>query len=208
MALLYLENRLTAVRVIEASVESRPSILKGNPHAPAIRSLAVIPLTDLSNDREQQYFSDGLTDELISALARSTTARVISRASSMQMRGSHRSSREIAAALGVDALVEGSVLQVEERLHVSLHLVDARSDRDLWAETYDVPVSASLAVVSRISQDLSIHVTGELDTGASRSVLPAVNIKAYDSYLRGRFEWNKRDTASIGKALTLMRHSI
>ena len=104
---------------------------------PNIHSLAVLPLDNLSGDRGQDYFADGMTDELTTMLAKNSTLRVTSRTSVMQYKGAHRPLREIAQALGVDGILEGSVERSGDKLHMTIQLIQADTDTHLWAESYD-----------------------------------------------------------------------
>jgi TolB-like protein/DNA-binding winged helix-turn-helix (wHTH) protein len=107
---------------------------------PRINSLAVIPLENLSRDAGQDYLADGVTDELITMLARDSTLHIVSRTSVMQYKGVHRPLREIARPLGADAIVEGSIARSGDEVHINLQLIAAHSDTHLWAESYDLNV--------------------------------------------------------------------
>ncbi|HEY4492855.1 MAG TPA: hypothetical protein VI958_12705, partial [Acidobacteriota bacterium] len=104
--------------------------------APKIQSLAVLPLRNLSGDPKQEYFSDGMTEELITALARIASLRVISRTSVMEYKETKKKIPEIAKELNVDAVVEGSVLQAGDRVRISAQLINAETDQHLWAQSY------------------------------------------------------------------------
>src|SRR5882757_5991320 len=108
--------------------------IQSNEHR--VRSLAVLPLENLSRDPEQEYFADGLTEALITSLAKIRALRVISRTTAMHYKGAHRPLPEIARELGVEIVVEGSVLRFGERVRISAQLIDASSDTHLWAESY------------------------------------------------------------------------
>src|SRR5438128_1993723 len=111
--------------------------LLGRSDAATIRSLAVLPLENLSRDPEQEYFADGMTDELITDLAKVGSLRVISRTSSMRYKSSHKPLAEIAREMNVDAVVEGSITRSSNRIRITAQLIDAHNDRHLWAENYD-----------------------------------------------------------------------
>ena len=152
-----------------------------------IRSLAVLPLENLSGDPEQEYFSDGMTEALISELARIGSLGVISRTSVMQYKRARKPLPEIARELGVDGILEGTVLKVGSRVRITVQLIDARSDQHLWAEQYDRELSDVLALHSDVSRAVAAQIRLEIPSEdraglASRSVDPA----AYDAYLRGR----------------------
>ncbi len=117
--------------------------------APAIRSVAVLPLDNLSGDPGQEYFADGMTDELITMLAKSSTMRVVSRTSVMQYKGVHRPMRQIARELGVDGVLEGSVARDGDRVHMTIQLIEGPSDSHVWAESYDRNVRDVVSLAAR-----------------------------------------------------------
>ncbi len=169
----------------------------------AIRSIAVLPLENLSGDPNQEYFADGMTDELITLLAQIHSLRVISRTSVMRFRGVRRPLPEIARELNVDAIVEGSVLQSAGNVRVTAQLLDARQDRHLWANSYerrssDV-VSLQSQVAQAIAEQVKANLTPEEHTGFTRQ--RPVNAEAYQAFLKGRFFWNKRNKEAVGKAI-------
>jgi TolB-like protein len=149
-----------------------------------ITSLAVLPLDNLSGDRGQEYFADGMTDELTTMLAKNSTLRVVSRTSAMQYKGAHRPLREIAEALGVDGILEGSVERSGDKVHMTIQLIHAPSDTHLWAESYDrntndvvtLPEDAAQAIAKRLNASLAA-------TRPARYVNP----EAHDAYLQGKF---------------------
>jgi TolB-like protein/DNA-binding winged helix-turn-helix (wHTH) protein len=151
-----------------------------------IQSLAVLPLNNLSGDPKQDYFADGMTDELTTMLAKDSTLRVISRTSAMQFKDPHQPLREVASTLGVDGIVEGSISRADGKVHMTVQLIHAPTDTHLWADSYDrdnndvaaLPEEAALAIAKRLN--------------ASEAALkPAryVNPEAHDAYLRGRVLW-------------------
>ncbi len=113
------------------------------PRGPSIRSLAVLPLTNLSGDPAQEYFSDGMTEELITHLSKISALKVISRTSVMRYRDTRKALKEIARELGVDGIVEGSVLRSGERVRITAQLIDASTDAHLWAESYERDLETS-----------------------------------------------------------------
>jgi TolB-like protein/DNA-binding winged helix-turn-helix (wHTH) protein len=126
---------------------------------PNIQSIAVLPLDNLSGDPAQNYFADGMTDELTTMLAKNSTLHVISRTSVMQYKGAHRPLREIAEALGVDGILEGSVERSDGKVHMTIQLIQASTDTHLWAESYDrdtkdvgtLPAEAAQAIAKRLN---------------------------------------------------------
>lgn len=156
---------------------------EASPHAP-VRSVAVLPLIDLRDEPDQRFFVDGLTEALIGELARSTSLRVISRQSVVGFRGSDRPLSEIGMALGVDALVEGSVLRVKDRVRLSLQLVRARPEEHLWAEAFERDLSDVLALHREVARAVAEQVEGTVASSEepqTRKMKPA----AYDAFVRG-----------------------
>jgi TolB-like protein/Tfp pilus assembly protein PilF len=165
----------------------------GNVAQPKIRSLAVLPLKNLSGDPTQEYFADGMTDALIDRLSRMHNLRVISRTSVMQFKNPQLSVPDIAKMLRVDAIVEGSVMRSDNRIRVTAQLIRGATDEHFWSETYDRELRDVFAVQSELAQSIAAKVqvtaTGEEHQRltAARSVAPEV----YESYLKGRFAYNK-----------------
>jgi TolB-like protein/DNA-binding winged helix-turn-helix (wHTH) protein/Tfp pilus assembly protein PilF len=151
-----------------------------------IRSLAVLPLANLSGDSSQDYFVDGMTDELITMLAKNSSLRVVSRTSAMQYRNARRPLREIARELGVDGILEGSVERSGSRVHMNVQLLNAASDTHVWAESYDRDLNGALSLPSELSQTIAREVnTAAAPPEPRRRVDP----EAHDAYLRGRYLW-------------------
>jgi len=178
--------------------------------APAIHSLAVLPLESLSGDKEQEYFADGITDALITDLAQVASLRVISRTSAMQFRGSRETLPQIGRDLQVDAVVEGTVARGEGRMRVTAQLIEARTDRHLWARTYERDLKDVLALQDEIAQAIAEQIRIKL-TPKERSLLTqphAVDSEAYDAYLRGRYWWSKRTAEGEWKGLDYFQKAI
>ncbi len=156
-----------------------------------IRSLAVLPLNNLSGDPSQEYFADGMTDELITELARIPNLRVVSRTSIMAEKGApRRSLPEIARQLDVDAIVEGSIVRSGDRIRITAQLIDARTDRHLWAQSFEGPASDVLSLQDSVAQQIATQARLVLAPPSQR---PPVNPAAHDAYLRGRYFFNKQD---------------
>jgi TolB-like protein/DNA-binding winged helix-turn-helix (wHTH) protein/Flp pilus assembly protein TadD len=155
---------------------------------PAIRSIAVLPLQNLSGDPAQEYFSDGMTDQLITDLAKVGSLRVVSRTSVMRYKGAPKSLPEIGRELNVDAIVEGSVVRSGERVRVTAQLVQAQTDQHLWADTYDRDRGDILNLQADIADAITQQVRAQLTPTQQARVGPAhaVNPAAYDDYLKGR----------------------
>ena len=159
---------------------------------PAVRSLAVLPLQNLSGDSAQDFFADGMTDELITMLAKNHSLRVASRTSAMQYKGVRRPVREIAKELGVDAILEGSVSRSGNRVHMTVQLIYAPLDTHIWAESYDRDLDQAVLLPSELSQT----VAKEVGIAISPVSPPRpINPEAHDAYLRGRFFWFANNSA-------------
>jgi len=175
-----------------------------------IESLAVLPLENLSGDPEQEYFADGMTEALISSLARIGALRVTSRTTAMHYKGVHRPLREIARELHVDGIVEGTVLRSEDRVRISAQLVDGHSDTHLWAETYDRDLRDVLALQSEVAQAIVREVQVKLTPHDQAHFARArpVNSEAYVDYLKGRYYWNKRTAEGFVKGAQYFQRAI
>ncbi len=175
-----------------------------------IDSIAVLPLENLSGDPEQDYFADGMTEALIAGLAKIRSLRVISRTSVMRYKGEHPSLRDIARALDVSAIVEGSVLRSGNRVRITALLVDTAIDRHLWAETYERDLGDILALQSEVAQAIAkeIQVTITPQESARLARRSAVNPEAYHAYLKGRYHWEKRSEEGLRRALHFFQEAI
>ena len=161
-----------------------------------IRSLAVLPLDNLSGDPSQDYFADGMTDELITMLAKNSTLRVVSRTSVMQYKGAHQPLPEIAKALGVDGVLEGSISRTGDKVHMTIQLIHAPSDTHLWAESYDRDANDVASLPRETAQTIAKRLhSALLQTVSTRYVNP----EAHDAYLRGRYVWYGGENEEAGK---------
>jgi eukaryotic-like serine/threonine-protein kinase len=182
------------------------------PAAPAaIRSIAVLPLDNYSADSTQEYFAEGMTDELTTALATISQLRVISRGSAMQFQGRNRPATPvIAKALHVDAIVEGSVMRSGDRVRITAQLIDARADRHLWAETFERRSSDVLALQAELATAIARKINVRL-TEAEQSRLaaaPEVNPAGHDAYLRGRYFFNRPSDENLKKAIAQFEEAV
>jgi TolB-like protein/DNA-binding winged helix-turn-helix (wHTH) protein len=159
-----------------------------------IQTIAVLPLANLSGDKSQDYFADGMTDELITMLARNTSLRVISRTSVMQYKGVGRPLRDIARELGADAILEGSISRAPTGIHLNLQLIEAQGDRHIWADSFDRSANDIYTFPSELSYTIAKQV--KIATSPARPQHP-IDPKAHDAYLRGRYFWfsNNYDTS-------------
>jgi TolB-like protein/DNA-binding winged helix-turn-helix (wHTH) protein/Tfp pilus assembly protein PilF len=196
-----------AAVAIWAWLRSRPN---AEPASREIHSLAVLPLANLSGDPEQEYFADGMTDELITEIAQVGSLRVTSRTSSMRYKGTARTAPEIAKELNVDAILEGSVARAGDRVRITAQLIDARADRHLWAGTYDTEQKDVLEMEDAVARDVVKQVRLRL-TALEKERLNrprSVNPGAHEAYLKGLYYWNKRDRAGLEKAIEYFNQAI
>jgi TolB-like protein/Tfp pilus assembly protein PilF len=170
----------------------------------------VLPLENLSGDPEQEYFADGLTEELITKLARISALRVLSRTTAMHYKGVRKPLPEIARELQVEGVVEGTVLRSGDRVRISAQLIHAPTDTHLWAESYERELRDVLALQSEIAQaiarEVQVKVTPEEQAHISqvRPVEPA----AYEAYLKGRYYWNQRSGGGLSKGAECFQQAI
>jgi eukaryotic-like serine/threonine-protein kinase len=177
----------------------------------AIRSIAVLPLDNYSGDPSQDYFAEGMTDELTTDLATISRLRVISRGSAMQFKGKNRPpSPEIAKTLDVDALVEGSVLRAGDKVRITAQLIDARADRHLWARSFERSSRDVLALqdelASAIAREIHVQLTPAEETRLTSA--PRVDPAAYDAYLKGRFFFNRPSDENLTKAIQFFEQTV
>ncbi len=176
----------------------------------SIQSLAVLPLENLSNDTSQDYFGDGMTEALITDLAKIGAVRVMSRSSVMKYKGARKPLSEIGRELNVDAVLTGSVVRSGERVRITVQLVHAATDRNLWADSYERDLRDVLALQREVARDIVDQVSIKLrpqeqvQTGSIRPVNPA----AYDLYLRGRYYLNRQNKDDNEAAITALEHAV
>jgi TolB-like protein len=161
----------------------------GKASVPVIGSIAVLPLENFSGDPSQEYFVDGMTDELITDLAQIGALHVVSRTSVMRYKGTKKSLPEIARELNVDGIIEGSVTRSGQHVRITAQLLHGPTDKHLWAETYDRDLGDVLKLQSEVAQTIAQQVRAELtpqQQAQLRSARP-VNPEAYDAYVKGRY---------------------
>jgi TolB-like protein/Tfp pilus assembly protein PilF len=182
---------------------------RGNVTSPKIKSLAVLPLKNLSGDPAQEYFADGMTEAVIGRLSMIRGLRVISRTSSMHFKDTRMSTPEIAKSLGVDAIVEGSVIREGGRVRVHAQLIRGASDEHFWSEEYDRELGDALALESDVAQAIAGKVEATI-TGQERARLVAarhVAPEVYESYLRGA-QLDRNSKAEIEKSISYLQEAI
>jgi TolB-like protein/DNA-binding winged helix-turn-helix (wHTH) protein/Tfp pilus assembly protein PilF len=167
------------------------------------KSIVVLPLENLSEDKDQQYFADGMTDELIAHLAKIRSLRVISRTSAMEYKGSRKPLSEIARELKVDAVVEGTVLRSGNRVRITAELIQVATDRHLWAETYESQLDDVLSLQNQVASAIvnEIRITLTPHEQEQLATVRPVSAEGYEDYLRGRYYWNKRSEEGLTKAI-------
>jgi TolB-like protein len=175
-----------------------------------IRSLAVLPLENLSRDPEQDFFADGMTDELITSLANIEGVSVISRTSTMQYKGTKKTIPQIARELKVDAVVEGSAMRAGDEVRITAQLIEAATDRHLWAKSYQRSLSNVLALQGEVAQAIAAEIQSTLTPRGKERVAgaPSVDPVAYEEYLKGRDEWRKRTPEDLRLAIAHFERAI
>lgn len=170
-------------------------------------SIAVLPFVNMSDDPNNEYFSDGISEELLNVLVRVEGLRVASRTSSFAFKGKDTSIPQIANSLGVDHILEGSVRKAGTTVRVTAQLIDARTDKHLWSETYDRKLEDIFAIQDEISAHIVEALKVALGAGGEAAIenseAPTENLEAYENYLRGRYFWQMRGGKNIATAIEL-----
>jgi TolB-like protein/Tfp pilus assembly protein PilF len=181
-----------------------------NATQPAIRSLAVLPLRNLSGDPTQEYLADGMTEALIGRLSSIHDLRVISRTSAMQFKETQLPVPEIAKTLQVDAIVEGSILREGDRIRVSAHLIRAATDEHIWSEAYDRKLQDVLSLQSEVAQSIArrVEVTISGEEHSRLSETRPVSPEVYETYLKGVFFQNKRTPDAVRTAIRYFQETV
>jgi serine/threonine-protein kinase len=196
---LFLAGAMIAILLL---LRSRPAAAEGN-------SVAVLPFRNLNQDIDLEYFSDGMTEDIITHLSKIANLRVISRTSAMRFKNTEKSTTEIGNDLNVTTLLQGSVRRSGNRVRIGAQLIRAGDDENIWAETYDRELTDVFGIQSQIAQEIAAALKVKLDPGPSRGIAqrPTENPEAYDLYLRGRFQWNKRVPVSLLKSVELFHQA-
>ena len=204
----YLEPQETAVSTAavtsagDAAVESTDTA----------KSIAVLPFVNMSADAENEYFSDGISEELLNVLVKVSTLHVASRTSSFSYKGKDTPISQLARELKVDTILEGSVRTAGNRVRITAQLIIANSDRHIWSETYerelddifDIQEEISSSIVTALKVALNVEEKSAIDRG----VRPTENTDAYELYLQGRFAWRQRQEENIRKSIDLFEQAI
>jgi serine/threonine protein kinase/TolB-like protein/Flp pilus assembly protein TadD len=182
----------------------------GTPAATTIKSLAVLPMVNISGDQSQDYFAEGMTETLIAGLAKVAALRVTSRTSVMQFKGSQKPLKEIARELNVDAVVEGSVQRVGDKITVAVRLIDASTEEHLWTGNYNRDLRDVLTVqnevATAITQAIQIKLTPQEQSRLARA--RPINPAAYDDFLRGRYYLNRQTKADNDNAIQSLNRAV
>ena len=178
--------------------------------APRFRSLAVLPLENLSRDPEQEYFAEGLTEALITTLAKIGELRVVSRTSAMVYKDARKPLREIARELEVDVIVEGTVLRAGDRVRITAQLMDPEKETHLWAESYQRHLRDVLDLHAELAQSIARQVQVKLTPQEQAQLAQSrpVNPEAYEAYLKGRYHWNRRSREGLPKGVQYFQEAI
>ncbi len=199
--------------VLVVALVAGSAIRRAGPSAASARqihSVAVLPLQNLSGDTTQDFLADGLTEALVTDLAQIRALRVISRTSVMTYKGTKKKLPEIARELNVDAVVEGAVVRSGDRVRVTAQLIEAPTDRHLWAQTYDGDIHDLLRLESQVAQAIAQQVRVALtpEEKMRLATVHLVNPDAHEAYLQGRYFWNKRSPDFLRKSLELYEKAI
>ena len=178
--------------------------------APKVRSIAVLPLESLSNDPSQEYFADGMTDELITALAQISSLRVISRTSIMTYKRVRKLLPEIARELNVEAVVEGTVLRFGDRVRITAQLIELPVERHIWAQSFEGDLRDTLALQNSLARTIAeqIRVTVTQQEQTALQTARPVNPVVYEAYLKGRYFLNKRTADGLKTAIEYFSQAI
>jgi TolB-like protein/Tfp pilus assembly protein PilF len=188
----------------------RDRLLGGGVGAPRFRSLAVLPVANLSGDPAEEYYADGMTYTLIANVSKIGALRVISRSSVMPYKGTKKPLPEIARELNVDTVLETSVAREGGRVHMTAQLIEAAADRNLWAETYDRPAADVLRLQSEVAREIARQINVTLTPEQSGRLTNAreVNPKVYEAYLRGKFYVSQNTPGSFEKGIQYLRQAV
>ena len=177
---------------------------------PVIRSLAVLPLESLSSEASQDYFADGMTDELISDLGQINALRVISRTAVMTYKHARKPLPQIARELNVDAVVEGTVLRSGDQVRITAQLIEAATDKHLWSQSYEGELRDTLTLQNKVASAIADQIRINLNPQEQAALKNTkfVNPQAYEFYLKGRYFWNKRTADGLKVALAYFNQAV
>jgi TolB-like protein/DNA-binding winged helix-turn-helix (wHTH) protein len=199
----------TLVVLLAVLILTVPLLMKLRSSRPdPIQSLAVLPLQNLSADPTQEYFADGMTEALITDLAKIPGLKVISRTSIMQYKNSHKKLPQIAQELGVDGVIEGAVLRSGDRVRITAQLVRAATDQHIWAESYERDLSDLVALQDEVSRSIAAQIRKEIALPQPLATAAVVSAQGREDYLKGRYFWNLRTEAGYLKAIEYFQAAV
>ena len=173
-----------------------------------IQSIAVLPFLNMSNDPGQEYFSDGLTDDILNSIAHLKGLKVCSRTSSFKFRGKNISIKDIGKQLGVHAVLEGSVQREEDRVRITVQLINVEDEFHFWSEQYDEKLDNIFSLQNKIADAIADKLEIESPDKRLTAKKPIINKDAYDLYLKGRYSWNLRTPPELRKGIDLFQQAI
>jgi TolB-like protein len=189
------ERDATRINPATQTITEQP--VNGDAFTESHKSIAVLPFVNMSSDPEQEYFSDGISEELLNVLTKIDSLKVAARTSSFSFKGQNRPVGEIAEVLGVDHILEGSVRKSGSQIRVTAQLIRVSDGFHMWSETYDRELVNIFAIQDEITEAIVSELRIELDVQESIASSTTSNPEAYQEYLRGRYYWNLRDTRNI-----------
>jgi serine/threonine-protein kinase len=194
---------------VRALFAGSPATTPRAPRAPD-KSIAVLPLKNLTRDEETEYFSDGITEDIIAHLSRIRDLKVISRTSIMRYKDSDRALQEIGRELNVATILEGSVRRAGNQVRIVSQLIDARSEDHLWSETYDRELTDIFDIQSEVAQQIAAALRARISENELSMIewRPTHDIEALDLYLQGRFNWNQRTREGLERSVELFSGAI
>lgn len=174
------------------------------------KSIAVLPFTDMSQNKDQEYFSDGLTEDIITQLAKINSFKVKSRTSVMQYKKNSKSLKEIGNELGVEVILEGSVQQSGDQIRITAQLINSLTDEHLWAESYDRSMKDIFSIQTDIAKQIANTLKAKLSPNEKQNIEKRYteNAEAYQLYLKGRYYWNKRSEESVRRGIDFFKNAI
>jgi serine/threonine-protein kinase len=174
------------------------------------KSIAVLPFKNMSDSKQDEFFSDGITEDIITQLSKINELRVISRSSAMQYKGSEKTIREIGKELDVATILEGTVRRAGNQVRITAELIDASSSEDLWADTYDKQLTQIFTIQSDVARQIASALQAKLSPTEETSLekKPTQNLDAYTLYLQGRFYWRKRSADDLQSAAKYFERAI
>ncbi len=206
-----LKNVKEPVRMYEVVLANEPfTPIDIKPNKPSRKSIAVLPFANMSSDPEQEYFSDGLTEEIISDLSGINTLLVISRSSAMTFKGTQKKIKEIAGELNVRHILEGSVRKAGNNLRITAQLIDAETDSNLWSEKYNGTLEDIFDIQEKVSRSIVSALKLKLSSDEEKLISdrPISNVHAYECYLKARQEIFRSGEVSMQNAFTLLQNGL